>query len=290
MMKVPTNKIKDVLKYYTNLLNANFRNEESKSLIYQLFLHFFGVEKIDFIKDTEKRLSESELLKIHFAVKDLLTNKPIQYIIGETVFKGLKLRVDSNVLIPRPETEELVEILLARENLSDSKKKILDIGSGSGCIGISIKKEHPASEVLGIDISFRAIQIAKENAALNQCAVDFVETDFMDEDVWNDLGMFDIIISNPPYVRESEKRLMQKNVLDYEPEKALFVPDSDPLLFYEKISRFGKTHLASNGVLYFEINEAFGVELKELLKRLKYRSIVIVQDVYGKDRFIRALK
>lgn len=289
-MKVPTNKISDAFEYYKNLLVAIYDEPECKGMMFQLINHYFGFDRLDFIKNPNYRLSESELLKLHFAVKDLLSNKPLQYILGEVVFLDLKIKVNPDVLIPRPETEELVQIIRGKEQAGNPISKILDIGCGSGCIGISIKKYFENTKVLGIDVSAKALSLAKENASLNNVKVDFVCTDILDETRWSEFGFFDLIVSNPPYVRDSEKLLMHKNVLDFEPATALFVTDADPLLFYRKIAQFCDKQLEKGGSLYFEINEAFGKECKEMLFENNFISVEIIQDVNGKDRFIRALK
>jgi len=289
-MKVPTNRASDIIKYYVAKLSKNYTEPESKSLIYQLLKYHFKIEKLDLVKNPEQRLSESELLKIHFSVRDLLANKPIQYIIGETDFMGLRIEVNPSVLIPRPETEELVQLMLDTESLNNSKARILDIGTGSGCIAISIKSKCRELEVCGLDVSIEALEVARRNADLNNCEIKFIHADILDENGWPQIGNFNFMISNPPYVRASDKALMHKNVLDFEPEGALFVADADPLIFYRKIAAFAKEHLKRNGVLYFEINEKLGGEIQDLLSSMNYRLVEVIKDVYEKDRFIRALK
>ncbi len=287
---MPTNKISDVFKYYTSLLTEIYEVRESKAVMYQLISYFFSYDKIDFVKKPDFRLSESELLKIHFAVKELLSNKPLQYILGETDFLGLKIKVNPHVLIPRPETEELVQLICKLEDTHTIKSGILDIGCGSGCIGIALKKFYDKVDVYGLDVSEEALEVARGNAVLNDVGLNFIKTNILDKTGWIELGRYQIIVSNPPYVRDSEKKLMNKNVLEFEPKNALFVPDSNPLLFYRKIAQFCEDHLLEEGVLYFEINEAFGKETKEMLNKLSFKSIQIIQDLNGKDRFIRALK
>lgn len=289
-MKVATNKINDAFNFYLGKLSCKYESREAKSMIYILMSYFFSFEKIDFIKNPDHRLSESELLKLHFAVKRLLKNEPLQYIIGETEFMGLKIKVNENVLIPRPETEELIELIRTHEKDDNYESGIVDIGCGSGCIGIALKKHFSKQEVSVLDVSEEALNVAKENAALNKTILNFIHIDILDEEQWSDLGKFQMIVSNPPYVRESEKELMQKNVLDFEPANALFIPDSDPLLFYRKIARFCKIHLLAKGCLYFEINEAFGIETKQMLIEMGFVSVEVFKDLNGKDRFIRALK
>jgi len=278
------------MKYYTDQLTKVYDELESKSIMYQLVRHFLKYERIDFVKSQEIRLSESELLTIHFAVKELLLNKPLQYVIGETEFLDLRIKVNEHVLIPRPETEELVQLICKREITKDGVLHILDVGCGSGCIGIALKKNLVSAEVLGLDISENALKLAKENSELNDADLHFILCDILDETKWTDLGLFEMVVSNPPYIRESEKELMRKNVLEFEPLHALFVKDDDPLLFYRKIAQFCEKHLAKNGTLYFEINEALGKETKEMLALMSFKYIEIYKDINGKDRFIRAEK
>jgi release factor glutamine methyltransferase len=218
------------------------------------------------------------------ALLKLKNQIPIQYIVGETAFYGLMFKVDKNVLIPRPETEELVEWVLQNHKDSNSLK-ILDVGTGSGCIAISLAKNLPNAEVSALDISAEAINVAKNNAAMNQVKVDFILADILTiEKLENDL---DIIVSNPPYVRELEKSQMQQNVLSNEPHIALFVKDENPLLFYDKIAELAKKHLTENGVLYFEINQYLGMETVELLKSKGFKNIELKKDIYGVDRMVK---
>ncbi len=288
-MKVSSNKISDVFKYYLKPLEELFGLNEAKSFMYNLFEHFLDVNRLDVAKDPDICLSESELLKIHFAVKELLKNKPIQHIIGSTSFCDLEFKVTPEVLIPRPETEELVELIVNEfENLNQSVS-ILDIGTGSGCIAISLAKKISRSLVYAIDISEAALKVAVENAKINTAKVNFSSVDILDNMETSALPKFNVIVSNPPYIRNSEKSLMQKNVLDYEPESALFVLDEDPLVFYQAIAALGQAHLNDNGRIYFEINEAFGNETSELLKRHKFSNIKIHKDFRGKDRFVSAI-
>ncbi|MBU1013885.1 MAG: peptide chain release factor N(5)-glutamine methyltransferase [Bacteroidetes bacterium] len=287
-MKVPSNKLIHVIKYYSDQLTKVYDELESKSIMYQLVRHFFKYERIDFVKSQEIRLSESELLTVHFAVKELLLNKPLQYVIGETEFLDLRIKVNEHVLIPRPETEELVQLICKREFPKNGVLHILDVGCGSGCIGIALKKNLGSSDVYGLDISENALKLAKENSELNDADLHFILCDILDETKWDDLGTYEMVVSNPPYIRESEKELMRENVLEFEPLHALFVKDDDPLLFYRKIALFCEKHLTKNGILYFEINEALGKETKEMLALMIFKSIEIYKDINGKDRFIRA--
>ncbi len=286
-MKVPSNKIADIFRHYLQVLEGIYELSEAKSFLYLLLDHFFTITRLDLAKNPDARLSESELLKIHFAVKELMNHKPIQHIIGSSSFCGFEFCVNSEVLIPRPETEELVERII--QDVDDANVSILDIGTGSGCIAISVSKKLPNSMIHAIDVSEDALIIAKKNAKLNGAAVNFLQMDILSNKETACLPKFDIIVSNPPYVRESEKTLMQKNVLDYDPELALFVSDEDPFIFYRVITELGKNHLNQNGKIYFEINEAFGCEISKLLEDRNYSDIKIHKDFRSKDRFISAV-
>ena len=244
------------------------------SRIQLAFEHNFELDNDDF------EFLQNALLKLKNQI-------PIQYIVGETAFYGLLFKVDKNVLIPRPETEELVEWILQNHKNSNSLK-ILDVGTGSGCIAISLAKNLPNTKVSAIDISQEALNVAKNNAALNQATVDFIQADILKIEKLS--TNFDIIVSNPPYVREMEKSQMQQNVLSNEPHIALFVENENPLLFYDKIAELAKNHLTENGVLYFEINQYLGLETVELLKSKGFKNIELKKDIYGVDRMVKCLK
>ena len=218
------------------------------------------------------------------ALLKLKNQIPVQYIVGETAFYGLMFKVDKNVLIPRPETEELVEWVL--QNHKNSKSlKILDVGTGSGCIAISLAKNLLNAKVSAMDISAEALNVAKNNATMNQVKVDYILADILK--IEKLATNFDIIVSNPPYVRELEKSQMQQNVLSNEPHLALFVKDENPLLFYDKIAELAKKHLTENGVLYFEINQYLGMETIDLLKSKGFKNIELKKDIYGVDRMVK---
>ncbi|MCL2412850.1 MAG: peptide chain release factor N(5)-glutamine methyltransferase, partial [Bacteroidales bacterium] len=227
---------------------------------------------------------ESMMLKFSFAVKDLKKHKPIQYILGTCDFLDLSLHLTEDVLIPRPETEELVQ-KIAKEN-KNFTGKILDICTGSGCIALALKKQLPHALVQGFDNSENATVIAKENAKINQLGVDFFVADIFN---FSTEKRFDIIVSNPPYVLHSEKSQMKKNVLHYEPHEALFVDDKEPLVFYSAIVDFAKKRLNPDGKLYVEINEKFGREVAKLLKNQGFSSVKIDKDFLGKDRFVKGV-
>jgi release factor glutamine methyltransferase len=233
-----------------------------------------------------RRISGGESEHINRILESLKQSEPIQYVLGEAGFCGLKFMVNPSVLIPRQETEELVDWVL--KSGINRESRILDIGTGSGCIAISLKKQNPGFDVFAIDISSEAIDMAKKNARLNDVQVNFSRADILNP-VGFEAGGFDVIASNPPYVRESEKTMMGKNVLLYEPETALFVPDSDPLKFYRAIAAFAGKNLARGGFLFFEINEALGEEVAALLSE-KFCNIESRKDLNGKDRMVKARK
>lgn len=278
------NTIRQLSQYALQELKDTYNPQEIQSICRIVFLDVLQYTKIDIHIRKNEILDESFVDKFFEIVRLLKIGHPLQYIIGETEFSGLKFGVNPSTLIPRPETEELV--LLARERLA-AGKKVLDIGTGSGCIAIALSAACPEAEVTGIDISPEAVETARTNAVRNRVKAEFLIRDILhfETEVWQ---QYDLIVSNPPYVRESEKQDMQRHVLDHEPHRALFVPDSDPLLFYRRIAEFGCRYLASGGFLYFEINEALGKETAALLENYNYRQVHVVKDLFDKDRFVVA--
>lgn len=315
-MKTPSNSVRDCRRYYAGELEKLYGSDEANALIMILLEHYFNIDKIKIALEPDLRLSESELLTLHFAVKELLKNKPVQYIIGETEFCGMRFFVNENVLIPRPETEELVNQLIScsvnqltvnphpsfrpdieRREMGAEKSpaniSILDIGTGSGCIAISLAKLLKDSYVTAVDISEKALEVARKNAETNEVNVHFVHDDILNPHVktyGRASQQFDIIVSNPPYVCESEKSDMRANVLDYEPSTALFVSDNDPLIFYRKILEFAQKALKPNGAVWFEINEKFGKEMKNLCLEKGFKNVEIIRDFREKERVVRIKK
>ena len=287
-MKVPSNLVKDIRNYYCEQLCSIYDKDEANAMILILFEHYFNISRVKMALEPGLRLSESEMLTFHFAVKDLLKNKPLQYIIGETEFCDLKFKVNESTLIPRPETSELVTKIVNGQQTTDNRQiSILDIGTGSGCIAISLAKHIAGSKVYAIDISEKALEVAKGNAISNNVDVTFIHDDILS--LRNNIDTkFDIIVSNPPYVRELEKAEMRDNVLNWEPHTALFVSDNDPLIFYRTILEFAKTHLNENGEVWFEINEYLGKEMTELCKAMGFSDVEIHKDFRGKERVILA--
>ena len=219
--------------------------------------------------------------------KDLLTHRPVQYVLGEAWFAGMKFYVNESVLIPRPETEELVNWVVDSVNQSTNiNQRLLDIGTGSGCIPISVKKKLPELSVTSIDISVAALQVAKQNADSLGISIDLLTINFLEENSWNELSGFDLIVSNPPYIKLSEGKNMLRNVLDFEPSIALFVPDEDALVFYKKILLFSKTHLDKNGYIFLEINETLGNEVVQLYESSGF-IVELKRDLQGKDRMLK---
>jgi len=287
-LKVKSNKIIDIRLYYLAELNKLYPDAESRVFLDMIFEEYFGLSRIDRQLKPHYRLTESEILKVHFAVKQLIAYKPIQYVLGKAGFFGLEFAVNEHVLIPRPETEELVKWIIDDVKLTGSELKILDVGTGSGCIAIALKKNLPKVKISAIDISDSAISIAVQNAIKNNVDVNFQQLDIF---AVNDLGEgkhFDVIVSNPPYVRESEKETMSENVLQYEPPQALFVVDSDPLIYYRQIALWAKYSLNRNGKLYLEINQYLGKETIALLKETGFNKVELRKDINGNDRMIKA--
>lgn len=265
-------------------LSSIYSLGEINSFIYIIFEQVLSYKKIDTNINNKEIVNEESLKIIYKIVERLKNNEPIQYIFGETDFYDLEFKLNKDTLIPRPETEELVDLII-KENF-DKNISILDIGTGSGCIAISLKKNLPISKVSAIDISSNAILMAEENAKRYNLELNFIEDNILNPS--KKYPIYDIIVSNPPYIRNSEKRLMLNNVLEYEPHRALFVEDLDPLIFYREIAIFGKQHLSQNGVIYFEINENLSLETKNLLEDLGYNEISIIKDINDRDRIIKA--
>ena len=287
-MKIPSNLVKDIRNHYYEQLCSVYDKDESNAMILILLKHYFNIDRVKMALEPNLRLSESEILKIHFAVKDLLKNKPIQYIIGKTEFCDLKFKVNESVLIPRPETSELVRLIVNSRQPS-AISNIIDIGTGSGCIAISLAKVFPHSQVYAMDISEKALTTAKENAIDNNVNVTFIHDDILSlRD--NIERKFDIIVSNPPYVRELEKAEMRDNVLKWEPHNALFVTDDNPLIFYRSILEFAKEYLNENGEIWFETNEFLGKEMTSLCKEFGYSDVKIFKDFRDKERFMKLKK
>ncbi len=288
-MNYGSNKLVELKRKIIVQLSEIYPKREAINLVDILITHFLGLSRIEQTLQADLHLTESELLHLHSTANELLKHKPVQYITGKTDFLGLTLQVSEAVLIPRFETEELI-VLIEQNEKTCEPLRILDVGTGSGCIALALKQIFPKAVLTGIDISKTALKIAKINASTNHQDVYFLQFDILKSNGWTMFGLFDIIVSNPPYVTESEKASMGKNVLEYEPHLALFVSDNNPLLFYREIARFGLQHLKKGGHLYFEINEKRGEDIRNLLHEIGYRNILIHKDFYEKNRFISAMK
>ncbi|OGS70237.1 MAG: protein-(glutamine-N5) methyltransferase, release factor-specific [Flavobacteria bacterium RIFCSPLOWO2_12_FULL_35_11] len=279
--------IQEFKRHFFSELSNLYPETEIQSFFTILVEFKLHLSRIQLALEHNFELDNDDFDFLQNALLKLKNQIPIQYIVGETAFYGLLFKVDKNVLIPRPETEELVEWILQNHKNSNSLK-ILDVGTGSGCIAISLAKNLPNADVFALDISEEALNVAKNNAAMNQVKVDFILADILKTEKL--ATNFDIIVSNPPYVRELEKSQMQQNVLSNEPPIALFVKDENPLLFYDKIAELAKKHLTENGVLYFEINQYLGIETIESLKLKGFKNIELKKDIYGVDRMVKCLK
>ncbi|CAD5289666.1 MULTISPECIES: peptide chain release factor N(5)-glutamine methyltransferase [unclassified Imperialibacter] len=284
---MPIPSITSADKLFTEVANQLiplYEVNEAQSITDYLLEGALGITGKERLAKKPLEVSDFDLDVLEEAVKRLKNQEPVQHVVGYGWFYGRKFQVNKNVLIPRPETEELVH-WIANSHKSGSDLNLLDIGSGSGCIPITISLEAPGLQCEGWDISEVALEIARENAIKLEANVLFKRANILEATI--DDETFDVIVSNPPYVRDSEKPLMSKNVLAFDPSLALFVGDNDPLIFYKRIATLAKTGLKQEGWLYFEINEAFGPEMKDLLDSLGYSQIELRQDINGKDRMVR---
>ncbi len=272
-------------------LNDIYKQKEISSLTNIIFEEILNIDKINILIRKDLLLSDQQKHLLLSTIKDLQNNKPIQYIVGETEFYGLKFSINKNVLIPRPETEELVELFLKNEKIRP-KQKIIDIGTGSGCISVSIAKNSYAT-VFATDISEKALDIAKKNANNNNVNINFFSHNILTNSKLHQKDRtitFDYIISNPPYVRQKESNLMRKNVLDYEPHLALFVENNNPLIFYEAIAKFAENSLKKKGKIYLEINEYIAKETANIFEEKNFFNVKIENDIFDKNRFIIVTK
>lgn len=256
---------------------------EAAAMIDLIFHNLRGWSRTDIITKSDQPVSDSTRNAIADILRKLITGEPIQYVLGEAYFHGMNLKVDSNVLIPRPETEELVDMIVKRFG-ETVDLRVLDIGTGSGAIAIALSRNLPFSKVTATDISKGALDVAKENAAMLKARIDFRLVDVFKMEIPD--PEYDIIVSNPPYIDESERASMERNVLDYEPASALFVPDSNPLIYYSRIIEIAQTGLKPGGMLYFEINPRHADDLAAMMRKENFTDVEIVTDSYGQRRFI----
>jgi len=275
--------MKATIQYINSELAGLYPVSEIEGFTRIIFEAVCGLSFTEQVVKRHEKISVNDFEKIKAIILRLKIFEPIQYILGETEFYGLKLKVNPSVLIPRPETEELVQWIITG-NLPENSV-ILDIGTGSGCIALALKSRLNKAEVFGVDVSENALKVARQNALKNNLDVGFFQSDILK---WNEFEWknFDVIVSNPPYIRESEKLQMHPNVLNFEPGNALFVNDNDPLVFYRAISAFSKKYLAENGKLFFEINENLGLEMNELLLEYGFRDIEMRKDINCKTRMV----
>ena len=277
-------KIKQYKIFFQEQLESIYDASEVESFFYIILENKNKLKRIDLALNVDLEFSENEIELWNDILDKLKKEIPIQYILGTTHFYDLEFEVNPNVLIPRPETEELIDWII-KENSANTNLKILDIGTGSGCIAISLAKNMKNAKVSALDVSIKALATAQKNAVKNNVNINFIHKNILET---NDLNQeFDIIVSNPPYVRNLEKHEIHKNVLNNEPHLALFVEDDDALIFYKKIAELAQVNLAQNGQLFFEINQYLGYETKNLLEKMNFKNIELRQDIYGNDRMIK---
>ena len=296
--------IGEIYKQFVEQLQTIYDERESENITDWVFESIANNKRSDRISDKQKQFSDSVTQQLNTVLQRLLTHEPVQYILGEAWFYKMKFFVNEYVLIPRPETEELVEWVvegIRNKKLEIRNKKvseltthnspftILDIGTGSGCIAIALKKELPDAEVFAIDVSEDALHVAKQNAQDQNASINFLQIDFLNEDYWQSLQSFDIIISNPPYIPEDEKSKLARNVVDNEPHLALFVSDEDPFIFYRKIASFSEQHLKENGKVFVEVHEDFSKEVQQIFAEKNFTT-EIKKDMCGRERMVKAFK
>lgn len=301
--------LKEIKNIFHKELGKTYPKEEIDSFFYRCIEHYLKLERFVLAIQPGLTLTKEEEQPLFEALTQLKRERPLQYILGTAHFMDLELHVNEAVLIPRPETEELVQWILEdcqtkKKNLyaersrsvisttlNDHSLRILDIGTGSGCIAIALAKHLPHAKVYALDVSEKALEVARENARLNQVDITFLKNDILALEPALELELdFDIIVSNPPYVRELEKESIKNNVKEHEPSLALFVPDKDPLLFYRAIAQFSKAHLNKGGRLYLEINQYLGSETHDLLKARNFSEIELRKDIFGNDRMLKAIR
>ncbi|MES2274686.1 MAG: peptide chain release factor N(5)-glutamine methyltransferase [Bacteroidota bacterium] len=283
--------VKDVFTRFKQQLANVYNPQETEAIILLTLSDLLNTSNTKLKAFPEAEIGYQQAEQLEYIVQELKTGRPIQYILGHTEFYGLPFKVNPSVLIPRPETEELVQWIIQTVNKSTTPvHHLLDIGTGSGCIAITLKKYLPNLKIFAIDISSQALQTAKANAQLNHVDVNFIEADILNFDASIQLPQFDIIVSNPPYVTLVDKEQMHTNVTDFEPHTALFVPENDPLLFYKAIANFAQEQLTDNGQLFFEINENYGKETVELLTGNSFKDVELRQDMSDRDRMVKATR
>ena len=273
----------------TKELKNVYETDELRNIIELVVEHITNMSRAEQVKNKIPYLTCTQLEDLDAITERLKKNEPVQYVLGEAWFAGMKFKVNKNVLIPRPETEELVDWIVKKSQKSKVKSQnIIDIGTGSGCIPITLKKKLPESDVSAIDVCSEALFTATENAMELNAELNFLLVDFLDEEKWKELAQYDIIVSNPPYVKQSEINTIHERVKEFEPHLALFVPDNDPILFYKKLSDFSMKHLNAGGKLFVEINEALGEAVSNLFRSAGFLNVDLKKDMQGKDRMVMA--
>lgn len=277
---------------FLNELSRIYERQEAANISDWIFENVTGLQRMERSFQRNIELSVEVLHRLKSYQSELLENKPVQYVLNEAWFYKLKFYVNEHVLIPRPETEEIVEWIIDDVRGFEDMKyefKLLDVGTGSGCIPISLKTNLRDLQITGIDVSRYALEVANSNANLLQTEINFLQLDFLDEKTWNSLAVYDIIVSNPPYIPIAEKNILAKNVTEFEPDIALFVKDSEPFIFYEKIAKFAASHLKLAGKVYVEIHENYCKEVQEIFSSHNFNT-EMKKDIYGKERMIKAFR
>jgi release factor glutamine methyltransferase len=267
---------------------TKYSSDEKESIVYMLIEKFFGLDRAEVISERSLTLSESQKQNLDEAIEQLNRSEPVQYVLGVADFFGRKFKVNSFVLIPRQETEEVVAWVIQKVRQLSDAPNILDIGTGSGCIGVTLAREISSSKIFASDVSLDALSVAEENARAHDVDISFMNHSILKQDL--PFRMFDVIVSNPPYIAETESKMMDENVLGFEPHLALFVPDDDPLIFYKAIATRGFSALKNRGFVAVEINERFGEEVKNTFEHAGYTNVQIHKDIQKKDRFVTAEK
>lgn len=280
--------LREFYNQFLNELKPLYGFDEAAAISTMIFEHFAGKTKADLITHPHYIIEKEKLSALESALLQLKRHVPVQYVIGEAWFLNRRFKVSPGVLIPRPETEELVNEAI-RFIKNNGKRTVLDIGTGSGCIPVTIKKELAGTDVSAVDISPEALAIAKENGLLHDAGISWVEMNFLEEAGWNSLAVYDVIISNPPYIPDNERELLDKNVTAHEPHLALFVPDEQALIFYEKTALFGQSHLSDDGCIFMETHESFAGAVAKHFSANGYHA-VIKKDLFGKERMVIATR
>lgn len=287
-MRISSNHIRSIISFFYSELQHRYSRSEINRLVEIVFEAYHGYSRTELLKRVDETVNESDLLRYNFAVKDLKKGKPVQYVIGKAWFFDLILMVNENVLIPRPETEELVQWITDDCRGANNPVTIVDAGTGSGCIPVALARKLPGATVSAFDISEAALAVATHNATTANATVAFFKADLLDPATWNSIPQCDVLVSNPPYIRQSEASAMDENVTAFEPHLALFVPDEDALLFYKALAQLGKKVLKPGGAIYMEINEALGEPVMQLFAKEGYLDSELRNDLSGKPRMVKA--